>query len=180
MQRVISQSILLLLLAAVLAGGFFLVRGALHLPFRAANDALHREEAPLTLDFLIPAGIHIDEHMTIGEVIRLRFKKEKGLYDKAFQALSQTIPLKYRYIAALALFTFWFLCYMTFLRVFTLMGYARALRGSLVLAGITYYFMPDLLGGKADDILFLGVPLLIVLLRWYLVRRKKRKRLLRA
>ena len=68
---------------------------------------------------------------------------------------------------------------MTFLRVFTFMGYGRALRGSLLLGGLTYYFMPDFLPGKVDDMFFIGSPLVIILLRVYIRRRKKRKRYLK-
>jgi membrane protein DedA with SNARE-associated domain len=65
---------------------------------------------------------------------------------------------------------------MTFFRIFTFMGYSRALRASLMLGGITYYFMPDFSPGKGDDILFIVVPLLIIALRIYLIWRKERRR----
>jgi hypothetical protein len=65
---------------------------------------------------------------------------------------------------------------MTFFRVFTFMGYGRSLRGSLFLGGVTYYFMPDFSPGRADDIFFLAVPLLIILLRKYILRRKEKRK----
>jgi hypothetical protein len=69
---------------------------------------------------------------------------------------------------------------MTFLRIFTFMRYARALRVSLFLGGVTYYFMPDFTPGIRDDIVFLAFALFIIFLRAWWVRRKKRKRLLAA
>jgi len=65
---------------------------------------------------------------------------------------------------------------MTFFRVFTFMGYGRALRGSLLLGGVTYYFMPDFSPGRSDDIAFIGLSLLIILLPKYILRWKKRRK----
>ena len=53
------------------------------------------------------------------------------------------------------------------------MGYGRAFRGSLFLGGCAYYFMPDFSPGKGDDIFFVGVALLIIIIRAYLHHRKK-------
>lgn len=44
------------------------------------------------------------------------------------------------------------------------------------LGGVTYYFMPDFSPGSGEDILFVGFPLLIILFRFYLVRRKREKK----
>jgi hypothetical protein len=64
---------------------------------------------------------------------------------------------------------------MTFLRVFTFVGYSRALRISLLLGGCVYYFMPDLSPGRIDDGFFIVVPALIIVLRVLLKRRSKKK-----
>jgi len=174
MQRKILQVIIILLLASFVLSGFLLVRHILHLPFRPTNDALHQKKSAFTLDFLIPSGTHLDENITIGEVVKIRFTKEKAPYKKVLCAFFDLIPHRYRFLANLFLLLFWFLCFMTFTRVFTFMGYGRALRGSLLLGGITYYFMPDFSPGKGDDILFISIPLFIILFRTY-IHKKKRK-----
>jgi len=74
-----SVSLLFLLLGA---GTIYLIsHKILSMEFRAANDALHRQDAPITLDFLIPGGTYVDEKMTVGEVIKLRLQKPKGKFD---------------------------------------------------------------------------------------------------
>ena len=176
MQRKILQAIILILLASVCLSGFLIVKHILHLPFRSTNDALHKKKSVFTLDFIIPSGTYIDETITIGEVIKIRFTKEKAPYKKVLRALFDLIPHRYRFLANLFLFLFWFLCFMTFFRVFTFMRYGRSLRGSLLFGGITYYFMPDFSPGKGDDILFIGLPLLIILLRIYIHRRKEKRK----
>ena len=85
MKRVIFQVLLLLLLAAFCVSGYFLTRHFLNLPFRSTNDSLHKNESPITLDFLIPGGTHIDEKMTINEVIRILFKQETTFYEKILE-----------------------------------------------------------------------------------------------
>jgi len=176
MQRKIHQAIILILLASVCLSGFLIVKHILNLPFRSTNDALHKKKSAFTLDFLIPSGTYIDETVTIGEVIKIRFTKEKSPYKKVLRAIFDLIPHRYRFLANLFLFLFWFLCFMTFFRVFTFMGYGRSLRGSLLFVGITYYFMPDFSPGNGDDILFIGLPLLIILLRAYIHREKERRK----
>lgn len=173
MQRKMLQVIIILLLASVFLSGFLLVRHILHLPFRPTNDALHEKKSAFTLDFLIPSATHLDEKITIGEVIKIRFTKEKAPYKKVLCAFFDLIPHRYRFLANLFLLLFWFLCFMTFFRVFTFMGYGRAMRGSLLFGGITYYFMPDFSPGNNDDILFIGLPLFIILLRIYIYRSRK-------
>ena len=71
MVRIILQVLLLLLLTAFCISGYFLVDHFLDLPFRTTNDNFHKNESPITLDFLIPSGTHIDEKMTIGEVLEV-------------------------------------------------------------------------------------------------------------
>lgn len=175
-KRAISQVILILALASLCLIVVFFVQHILQLPFRPTNDALHKEGAAMTLDFLIPGGIYLDEKVTIGEVIKIRLKKTSGPFEKALQPLSDLIPPRYRYLGDILLFFFWTLSFLTLFRVFTFMGYSRALRASLLLGGITYYFMPDLSPGSGEDILFVGFPLLIILFRFYLVRRKRAKK----
>ncbi len=176
MRRFALQIALLLVLASLCLGGYLIARHTLKLPFRPTNDALHQKGSEFTLDFLIPAGTYLDERITIGEVIQIRFKKEKSIYERVIRALSDLIPPRYRLFADLLLFCFWFFCFMALSRVFTFMGYGRSLRASLLLGGITYYFMPDFSPGRLDDVVFLGVPLLIIALRIYLLRRKERRR----
>ncbi len=64
----------------------------LGLPFRQTNDLLHRKEAPITLDFLIPAATYVDERMTIGEVIKVRFTKERAIHEKWLRSLLGSDP----------------------------------------------------------------------------------------
>jgi hypothetical protein len=176
MQRKIIQIIILLLVASICLSGFLIARHILHLPFRPTNDTLHKKNSAFTLDFLIPSGTHLDEAITIGEVIKIRFTKEKTPYEKVLRAILDLIPHRYRFLANLFLFLFWFLCFMTLFRVFTFMGYGRSFRVSLLCGGITYYFMPDFSPGKGDDTLFIGLPLLIILLRTYIHRREEKRK----
>jgi hypothetical protein len=66
---------------------------------------------------------------------------------------------------------------MVVFRVLTFTGYSRALRASLFMAGLTYYFMPDFSSGRGDDFLFLGFAVFLIGLRAYLVRIKRARRL---
>ncbi len=169
------QLFLILAFLSLCWGGFSLVKSALDLPFRATNDALHKEGSVITLDSLIPGGTYIDEKTTIGQVVRIRFSNRSSGLQRVMDALLKQVPPQYRFAGNVALFLFWTLCYLTFLRVFTFLGYGRALRASLLFAGFTYYFMPDPMTGSLDDLFFLSVPILIIAIRFYLVRRKRRK-----
>jgi len=151
------------------------VNHLLNLPFRSNNDALHEKKSSFTLDFLIPAGTHIDDKATIREVIRTRTAKETSTYEGMIQAITEMVPNKFLYMAALILFLFWAFLFMTVLRVFTFVGYSRALRISLLLGACVYYFMPDLSPGRIDDGLFIFVAALIIVLRFIRKRRRKRK-----
>jgi hypothetical protein len=173
MRRFTLQLLILLLLTSLCLGGYLTARHILKLPFRPTNDVLHQRGSEFNLDFLIPVGTYLDEKITIGEIIQIRFKKEKSIYERVIRAISDLIPPRYRLFADLLLFFFWLFCFMALFRVFTFMGYSRSLRASLLLAGITYYFMPDFSPGRLDDLVFLGVPLLIIALRIYLLRRKE-------
>ena len=92
-----------------------------------------------------------------------------------FKAVAELIPVKYRLVADLLVYCFWSLLFMSFFRLFTFMGYGRAFRGSLFLGGLTYYFMPDFRPGRADDMIFVGIPAAIILIR-AAVRRGGKKR----
>lgn len=175
MKKIVPQILLLALFMAFLLSGCIVVKHILHLPFRVTNDTLHENDTLVNLDFLIPAGTHIDEQMTIGEVLKIRMHQKASPFEKMLHAVSQLISAKYRYLANLFLFCFWSFLFMTFLRVFSFMGYGRAMRVSLILGGITYYFMPDLSAGRIDDLGILGIVLLIIILRIYLRQRKKRR-----
>jgi len=91
-KRAISQVILILALASLCFIEFFFVQHILQLPFRPANDALHKDGAAMTLDFLIPGGTYLDEKVTIGEVIKIRLRKTSGPFEKVLQPLSDLIP----------------------------------------------------------------------------------------
>jgi len=175
MKKGIFQLILLLCLACICVAGFFLGKYLLQLPFRASNDALHKDGAPFTLDFLIPGGAYVDEKTTIGDVIRIKLKKSGSPFDRFLRTVSDQVPPRYRYLGNALLFFFWSLCFLSFLRVFTFMGYGKALRISLLFGGIVYYFMPDLSPGRGDDIVFVLFPVLIILIRFYLVQRNRAK-----
>ena len=175
MQRSIYQGILLILLASSCIIGFLFVKHILQLPFRQTNDALHKKGSAVNLDLLIPSGTYIDDSMTIGEVVKIRTKKETSFYDAFLKSIADLIPAPYRYIADFIIFLFWTFLFMTFFRVFTFMGYGRALRGSLLLGGLVYFFMPDFSPEKIDDAVFIGVPLSIIILRTYIYRRKKKR-----
>ena len=175
MKRSISQSILLFLLASFCIIGFLLVKHILQLPFGQTNDALHKKGSAITLDLLIPSGTYIDDTMTIGEVVKIRTKKETSFYETLLKSIADLIPARYRYAADFIVFLFWAFLFMTFFRVFTFMGYGRALRGSLFLGGLVYFFMPDFTPAKIDDI-FIGILLSIIILRAYISWKRKKNR----
>ena len=175
MRKTVVYIIPSFLLFAILLGGYLYIDHLLSLPFRTTNDALHDRNSDFNLDFLIPGGFHIDEGMTIEDVARVRMKKEKVFYEKWTHAILDLIPLEYRYIANLIFFLFWLLCFMTFFRVFTFMGYYRSLRVSLFCGGATYYFMPDFAPGTGEDTLLVGLILSFLTGRGLIVWRKGKK-----
>jgi len=172
-KRIVLQLVLLVVIATLCSGGYFFAKRILQIPFRSANDALHEKEAALNLDFLIPAGTHIDKKITIGEVLRIRLTEKNSPFEAAVRALSRQIPASYIWLGNLLLFFFWTFCALTLLRIFTFMGYGRALRTSLFLGGCTYYFMPDFSPYSREDVLFVVCPLLLILFRSFWIRRKK-------
>jgi hypothetical protein len=175
MKKTIPQILLLAILISVLFGGYRVVTQVLSLPFRPTNDTLHEERSPVNLDFLIPAGVHIDDKMTIREVMEIRFHRSTGWYESLLGRVSGMVPREYRYAGDAILFLFWTFLFLMFLRVFTFLGYGRALRVSLLLGGCTYYFMPDFSPGKIDDGIFLGMAILLIVVRIVLSSRKKRR-----
>lgn len=177
MKRATSQIILIVLLIIIAVSGYLVADRISGLPFRATNDALHKENSSVNLDFLIPGGFHIDEKMTIGEVLKVRAGKQASLYERIVRSLTDVIPVKFRYLANLFLFLFWSFLFMTFFRIFTFMGYGRALRASLFLGACTYFFMPDFFPLIYDDILLFIIILLLIFFRsYFLYRRKKRNK----
>ena len=180
MKKTILQIILLVLFISLCVGGYLAGRYALKLPFRSTNDALHKKDAPINLDFLIPGGTYIDETVTVGEVIKVRLKKETSLFERMIKTLADMIPEPYGYVADLVLFLFWTFSFLAFFRIFTFMGYGRALRISLLLGGCVYYFMPDFTPGRGEDILFIGAPLGIIALRATIHRRGRKRKALAA
>ncbi|MEJ2365306.1 MAG: hypothetical protein P8017_11620, partial [Deltaproteobacteria bacterium] len=64
------------------------------LKFRATNDALHKQQVPITLDFLIPGGTYVDEKMTIGEVVKVHLQKPRRKLDDFILKLSEIIAPK--------------------------------------------------------------------------------------
>jgi hypothetical protein len=147
-------SVALLVLGA--AGIYLAYQKGMSLPFRATNDYLHQRNAPITLDFLIPGGTYIDEKMTIGEVARLRLAQPQDRVKQAVRHLSEMVPLKYRLLGAAVFYLFWVLLFLAFLRVFTWARYTTALAASFFLGALVYFFMPDLVVGRWDDVGFLA------------------------
>ncbi len=138
------------------------------MPFRTTNDSLHQRGDAVTLDFLIPAGTYIDENMTIGDVVRIRFAKPKGRLSKVARSISENIPLKYRLVGTIAIYLFWTFLFLVFFRIFTWIRYVGALSLSFLAGAIVYFFMPDLVLGRADDAVFCGWAIaFVIMIRWY-------------
>ncbi|MFC1892320.1 hypothetical protein ACFLZT_08015 [Thermodesulfobacteriota bacterium] len=175
MKRTVLQIILIVFLVIIGISGYILADRIYQLPFRETNDALHNEGSSFNLDFLIPSGTHIDEKMTVGEVLKIRTEKQASLYERVVRSLTGVIPVNFRYLFNLSLFLFWSFLFMTFFRIFTFMGYGRALRVSLFLGACTYLFMPDFFPVIYDDILLLVVILLLIVLRSYILYKRKKR-----
>ena len=87
MKRVVFQLIILMVVVFLCIGTFFFVQRILQIPFRSANDTLHKKGTALTLDFLIPAGAHIDENITIGQVVKIRMTQNTSPYEAAVRCI---------------------------------------------------------------------------------------------
>jgi len=151
----------------------FASKKILFMSFRATNDSLHKKEAPITLDFLIPSGTHIDEKMTIGDVIKIRFKGPKSKANQFFQKISEIIPFKYRFLGTTVLYLFWTLLFLVFFRIFTWMRYVVAFSISFFAGALVYFFMPDLVMSGIDDVAFLVWAIVFWGIFWWSSRRKK-------
>jgi Fe2+ transport system protein B len=163
-----------LLFLVIGAGTVYLIsHKILSMEFRAANDALHKEEAPITLDFLIPGGTYVDEKMTIEEVLKTRLQKPEKKLDSFVRKLSDIIPHKYLLLASMILYLFWTFIFLVFFRIFTWIGYSVALSISFFAGSLVYFFMPDLLFGRTDDVVFLvWAVIFAAACRWYSKRRR--------
>ncbi|MFO7963868.1 MAG: hypothetical protein R6U50_08100 [Desulfobacterales bacterium] len=175
LKRAAFQIFILVMLSSVCIGGYAGVLHVLNLPFRQVNDSLHREDAAVDLDILIPGGTYIDENMTIREVIKLRFARRLPAAERIAGHLVSLIPETLRHMFNAILFFFWSFVYMTFIRVFTFLRYSRALGASLALGGFTYFFMPDFSPGRLDDAVFMTAPLGVIGAPVFFVRWRRRK-----
>jgi hypothetical protein len=146
-------------------------RKILSLPFRQTNDLLHEQGFPLTLDFLIPAGLYIDETITVKEILHYRLNKPRKRLDLFLSKISESIPVKYRVTATTVFYLFWTLLFLVFFRIFTWMRYITALFISFLFGATVYFFMPDFIMGKIDDSIFLGWALALLGLRWWTKRK---------
>jgi len=161
------------LLCLVAAGGTVYLTGQriLAMPFRAVNDALHQQDAPITLDFLIPAGTHIDDKMTIGQVIKVRIEKPKGKFNRFLERISKIIPQKYLILGSLILYIFWTFLFLVFFRIFTWIRYSMSLGISFFAGAVVYFFMPDLVPGRIDDLAFTGWAVAFGVAGWWFSSR---------
>jgi hypothetical protein len=117
--KLLRPAVSFLCLAVLLTVFYLVCRKIISLPFRAANDYLHEQNAPITLDFLIPGGVYISEKMSIGDVLTLRLEKPKDRVDLFIRKISETIPVRYRLLGTTLLYLFWVFLFFIFLRVFT-------------------------------------------------------------
>ncbi|MCK4486568.1 MAG: hypothetical protein KAU38_07390 [Desulfobacterales bacterium] len=133
---------------------------------------LHRQGSPITLDLLIPAGIHIDEKMTIGQVAPLRFQKTKNGLSSFVLKICDSIPVTYRLLGTATLYLFWAFLFLVFFRIFTWMRYPTALGISFLCGAVVYFFMPDLMIGRIDDTGFLvWSSAFLAIMRWHSKRK---------
>lgn len=171
--KVLLSVVSLLCFLIILGTIYFTGQKIFSMPFRSTNDALHKEGAPITLDSLIPGGIHIDEKMTIGQVVRMRFEKPTGRFNLFIQRVSESIPLKYRFLGTMVLYVFWTFLFLVFFRIFTWIGYVVALGISFLAGALVYFFMPDFILGKVDDVVFLGWAITFAVAGWWFSKRRK-------
>jgi hypothetical protein len=144
----------------------------LSFPFRPTNDLLHEKGVPVTLDFLIPAGLHLDDEITVREVLHYRFQKPNQRFQVFLSKISESVPVKYRVAATTIFYLFWTLLFLVFFRIFTWMRYFSALFMSFLFAAGVYFFMPDFIVGKLDDGIILGWALVLFGIRWWLKRKR--------
>jgi hypothetical protein len=174
--KLLMSALSLLFLASGAGTVYLISHKILSLQFRAANDALHRQQAPISLDFLIPGGTYVDEKMTIGEVLKIRIQKPEERFDSFLRKFSQSIPHKYLLLGTMILYLFWTFIFLVFFRIFTWIGYSMALSISFFAGSLVYFFMPDLMFGRIDDVVFLGWAIAFaVACRWYSKRRRLKR-----
>ena len=173
--KVLTSAVSLLFLV-IGAGTVYLIgHKILSMEFRAANDSLHKQDAPITLDFLIPGGTYVDAKMTIGEVVKIRLQKPKKKFDSFLRKFSESIPRKYLLLGTVILYLFWTFLFLVFFRIFTWISYSVALSVSFFAGSLVYFFMPDLMFGRIDDVVFLGWAVAFAAAcRWYSKRRKSK------
>jgi hypothetical protein len=170
--KILWAVVSLVSLIAILGVFYTGFRKILSLPFRQTNDLLHEQGFPLTLDFLIPAGLYIDETKTVKEVLHYRLHNPSKRFHLVLSKISESIPVKYRITATTVFYLFWTLLFMVFFRIFTWMRYTTALFISFLFGATVYFFMPDFIMGKIDDGIFLGWALTLLGLRWWTKRKK--------
>ena len=173
--KILWTALSLVSLIAIISIFYTGFRKILSLPFRQTNDRLHEQDFPLTLDFLIPAGLHINETITVKEVLHYRLHKPSQKFNLFLSKVSESIPVKYRVTATVVCFLFWTLLFLVFFRIFTWMRYTTALFISFFFGAVVYFFMPDFIMGKIDDSIFLGWAFTLLGLRWWMKRNKKIK-----
>ncbi|HAY38684.1 MAG TPA: hypothetical protein DCY53_04665 [Desulfobacteraceae bacterium] len=171
--KILWAVISLVSLIAIIGVFYTGFRKILSLPFRQTNDLLHEQGFPLTLDFLIPAGLYIDETITVKEVLYHRLHKPGQKAHLFLSKITESIPVKYRIAATAVFYLFWTLLFLVFFRIFTWMRYTTALFISFLFGATVYFFMPDFIMGKIDDSIFLGWALTLLGLRWWTKRRKQ-------
>jgi hypothetical protein len=169
--KIIWAAISVICLVAVISIFYMEFCKILSLPFRQTNDLLHKNDFPLTLDFLIPSGFYIDEKITVKKVLYHRLHNPDQKAHLFFTKVAEIIPAKYRITATTVFYLFWTLLFLVFFRIFTWMRYSTALILSFLLGAVVYFYMPDFVMGKIDDGVFLAWGLTLFGLRW----RKKRK-----
>lgn len=161
-----------LCLITIIGGLYIGFRKILSCPFRQTNDLLHDQGFPITLDFLIPAGLHIDDKITVKEVLHYRFHKPNQRLNLFLSKISESIPVKYRVTATTIYYLFWTLLFLVFFRIFTWMRYVTALFISFLFGAAVYFFMPDFILGKIDDGIFMAWALTLLSLQWWLKRKR--------
>jgi len=161
-------------LIAIIGGFYTGSRKILSCPFRQTNDLLHEQDFPVTLDFMIPAGLHIDDRITVKEVLKYRLHKPNQRFNLFLSRVSESIPVKYRITATTTYYLFWTLLFLVFFRIFTWMRYITALFISFLFGAAVYFFMPDLVMGKTDDGIFLAWALMLLSLQWWIKRKRKK------
>lgn len=171
--KILWAVISLVSLIAIIGVFYTGFRKILSLPFRQTNDLLHEQGFPLTLDFLIPAGLYIDETITVKEVLYHRLHKPSQKVHLFLSKITESIPVKYRIAVTTVFYLFWTILFLVFFRIFTWMRYTTALFISFLFGATVYFFMPDFIMGKIDDSIFLGWALTLLGLRWWTKRRKR-------